>query len=153
MVVLLLAASASGKLKSKDEKPPEEVPMAVKPVADDLPLLNVPRGQAVLVLAGYHRLAPMFEKRDMRLELLELTARGSWRARLEDGAAIELGLGSLDDIQSRAERFIATLTQVSSRFGRNLESADLRYSNGYALKLRGVTTTVLGGKEDRKAKR
>lgn len=41
MVVLLLAASASGKLKNKDEKPPEEVPMAVKPIADDLPLLKL----------------------------------------------------------------------------------------------------------------
>jgi hypothetical protein len=41
MVVLLLAASASGKLKNKDEKPPEEMPMAVKPVADDLPLLKL----------------------------------------------------------------------------------------------------------------
>ena len=120
---------------------------------DDLPLLNGPQGQAVLVLAGYRRLAPVFEKMDTRLELLELTARGSWRARLEDGVLIELGLGSLDEIHNRAERFAATLTQVSSRYGRNLESADLRYSNGYALKLRGVTTTVLGGKEDRKAKR
>ena len=41
LVLLLLAASASGKLKPKEEQPPEEVPMAVKPVADDLPLLKL----------------------------------------------------------------------------------------------------------------
>lgn len=121
--------------------------------SDDLPLLNGPQGQAALVLQGYRTLAPVFEKIDMRLEHLELTARGSWRAQLDDGAVIELGLGSLEEIHSRSERFVATLTQVSSKFGRNLESADLRYSNGYALKLRGVTTTVLGDKEDKKAKR
>jgi cell division protein FtsQ len=121
--------------------------------ADDLPLLSGPEGQAAMVLQGYRTLAPVFEKIDMRLEHLELTARGSWRARLDDGAKVELGLGSLDEIHSRAERFVATLTQVSSKFGRSLESADLRYSNGYALKLRGITTTALGDKEDRKAKR
>lgn len=121
--------------------------------ADDLPLLNGPSGQSAQVLQAYRRLAPVFEKIDMQLTRLELTARGSWRARLDEGIVVELGLGSQDEIYSRAERFAATLTQVSSKFGRNLESADLRYSNGYALKLRGVTTTVLGDKEDRKATR
>jgi len=121
--------------------------------ADDLPLLNGPPGQAPLVLQGYRMLAPVFEKIDTRLEQLELTPRGSWRAQLEDGVVIELGLGSLDDIAGRAQRFVATLTQVASKFGRDLESADLRYSNGYALKLRGVTTTLPGGKEDKKEKR
>ena len=42
---------------------------------------------------------------------------------------------------------------ASSRFGRDLESADLRYSNGYALKLKGVTTTNLDDKDDKKDKR
>ena len=41
LLLLLLAASTSGKLKAKEDKLPEEVPMAVKPVADDLPLLKL----------------------------------------------------------------------------------------------------------------
>jgi cell division protein FtsQ len=121
--------------------------------SEDLPLLSGPQGQAGLVLQGYSLLAPVFEKMDARLEQLELTGRGSWRARLDDGAVLELGHGSLAELHSRAQRFVATLTQVASRFGRHLESADLRYGNGYAIKLRGVTTTALGDKEDRKAKR
>jgi cell division protein FtsQ len=120
---------------------------------DDLPLLSGPQGQAGLVLEAYRKLAPVFEKIDTRLEQLDLTGRGSWRARLEDGAALELGQGSLDEIQRRAERFAATLTQVTSKFGRPLESADLRYGSGYAIKLRGITTTALGDKENGKAKR
>lgn len=41
LLVLLLAAGAGRmKVKPKDEAPPAEVPMAVKPVADDLPLLK-----------------------------------------------------------------------------------------------------------------
>ncbi len=115
--------------------------------SEDLPLLNGPQGQAAVVLQTYRRLLPVFGQIDNRIEQLELTGRGSWRARLDDGAAVELGHGSLEEIEARAQRFVATLTQVSSKFGRKLEAADLRYSNGYALKLRGITTTALTDKK------
>ena len=121
--------------------------------ADDLPLFSGPQGQAGLVLQVHRMLVPVFEKIDKRINQLELTGRGSWRTRLDDGAQLELGHGSLPEIQARAERFVATLTQVASKYDRALESADLRYSNGYAIKLRGVTTTAADAKEDKKAKR
>ena len=121
--------------------------------SEDLPQLNGPQGQAALVLQGYRMLSPQFEKLDAQLERLELTGQGSWRARLDSGAVLELGHGPLDALEARVQRFIATLTQASSRYGKNLESADLRYSNGYALKLRGVTTLNPGDKEDKKVKR
>lgn len=121
--------------------------------AEDLPLLNGPQGQASLVLQGYQLLSPMFEKLDAVLERLELSGQGGWRVQLDSGAVIELGHGSLEEIQARTRRFIATLTQVSSRYGRDLESADLRYGNGYAIKLRGVTTGSTGDKDDGKKKR
>ena len=117
--------------------------------ADDLPLLNGPQGQAARVLQGYRLVTPLVEKLDTSVSQLELTGRGSWRARLESGAVIEMGQGEPADIQARMQRFVATVSQTSSKFGRDLESADLRYENGYALKLRGVTT-VGDGKKDRK---
>jgi cell division protein FtsQ len=119
----------------------------------DLPQLNGPSGQTPLVLQAYRQLAAQFEKLDMALERLELTGQGSWRARLDSGAMVELGHGSVDEIDDRTQRFIATLSQVSSRYGRDLESADLRYSNGYALRLKGVTTLNPGDKDDRLVKR
>ncbi|MDO9279722.1 MAG: cell division protein FtsQ/DivIB [Polaromonas sp.] len=118
--------------------------------AEDLPLLNGPKGQSALVLQGYRAVAPMLEKVDIKLTELELTHRGSWRALLEGGAVIEMGLGSPAEIQVRVQRFVATVAQTSSKFGRNLESADLRYSNGYAIKLRGVTTVAAGSKQNKK---
>lgn len=122
--------------------------------ADELPQLNGPQGQAVLVLQAYQMLAPLFvDKLGAALDRLELTGQGGWRARLNSGAELELGHGSLDEIQGRAQRFISTLAQVSARFGRELESADLRYSNGYAVRLRGVTTGHPADKDDKKAKR
>ena len=119
----------------------------------DLPHLNGPSGQTPLVLQAYRQLSAQFEKLDMQLERLELTGQGSWRARLDSGAALELGHGSIDEIEARTQRFIVTLNQVSSRYGRDLESADLRYGNGYALKLKGVTTLNPADKDDKKVKR
>ncbi len=120
---------------------------------DNLPLLNGPQGQAALVLQAYQRLSPLFDRMDTVLEQLQLTQHGNWRADLDTGAVVDLGHGSLDELQARTQRFIDTVTQVSSRFGRDLESADLRYPNGYAVKLRGVTTSGSGDKDNEKKKR
>ena len=121
--------------------------------AEDLPLLNGPKGQAPVVLQAYRALSPLFEEMDVVLEQLQLTGQGGWRAQLDSGAVIEMGHGSLADLQPRLRRFIATVTQLSSRFGRDLESADLRYGNGYALKLRGVTTGEISAQDKQKKKR
>lgn len=115
--------------------------------AEELPRLLGPRAQSAEVLRAYRLLAPLFASMDTSLEQLELTGRGSWRARLDSGAQLELGSGPLEAIVQRTQRFLATVTQASSRFGRNVESADLRYPNGYALRLRGVTTVSASDKK------
>ena len=121
--------------------------------AEELPLLSGPKGQAPQVLQAYQGLLPLFEEMDTVLEQLQLSELGSWRAQLDTGAVIELGHGSLAEVQQRTRRFIDTVAQVSSRFGRDVESADLRYGSGYALKLRGVTTSEMGDKDEQKKKR
>lgn len=121
--------------------------------ADGLPLLGGPQGQALGVLQTYQALFPMFKEMGAVLEQLQLSGQGNWHAQLDSGATIELGHGSTQEITARTRRFIATLKQVSARFERNLESADLRYGNGYAIKLRGVTTLDPGDQNDGKKKR
>ena len=113
----------------------------------DLPRLNGPEGQGTAVLAMYQTLQPLFEGMDMVIEQLELSGRGGWRVRLDSGAAFELGSGSAAEVLERTQRFLKTLTQVTSRYGRTpeaLESADLRHEDGYAIRLRGVTTGAVG---------
>jgi cell division protein FtsQ len=110
---------------------------------DALPRLHGPDGQAAQVLAMYQTLAPVFEPMDLALEQVELTGHGGWRARLDTGAQIELGGGTVAEVLTRTQRFLKTLTQVTSRYGRlpeALETADLRHQDGYAIRLRGVTT-------------
>lgn len=112
---------------------------------EELPHLSGPQGQSAQVLAMYQALQPKFEALELSIEELDLTGRGSWRAKLDTGAEIELGRGSDDEVLARAERFLQTMTQVTSRYGRTVaavESADLRHQGGYAIRLRGVTTVL-----------
>ncbi len=112
---------------------------------EELPILNGPDGQGPEVLAMYHVLAPMFAQMELVLAGLDLSGGGSWRAQLETGAAIELGRGDATEVTARVHRFLKTLTQVTTRYARRnsaLETADLRHENGYAIRLRGVSTTV-----------
>ncbi len=109
-----------------------------------LPRLSGPQEQSAQVLAMYRGLAPVFEPLGLTVDRLALTARGNWQLELDTGAVIELGRGSPDELSARAQRFVQTLTQVTSRHGRRPEallSADLRHVDGYAVRLRGVGTT------------
>ena len=66
------------------------------------------------------------------------------------GAEIELGRGTDDEVLARAERFVRTLPQATAQYPqRPLLYADLRHRDGYALRLRGVTTTAAAN--DKKA--
>jgi cell division protein FtsQ len=110
-----------------------------------LPRLYGPAGQAPEVLAMYRALQPLFAPLELGIEELALSGRGGWTAQLDTGAAIELGRGSDDEVIGRTNRFVRTLTQVTSRYDRRpdaVETADLRHADGYALRLRGVSTVV-----------
>ncbi|HEX3139746.1 MAG TPA: cell division protein FtsQ/DivIB [Rhizobacter sp.] len=107
-----------------------------------LPTLQGPEGSSAEVLAMYRRLAPVFERLEMHIDTLAMSGRGSYRAEFDSGAEIELGRGNEDEMVARSERFVATVTQVIARYQRPLVYADLRHNEGYALRLKGVTTTV-----------
>lgn len=108
---------------------------------DSLPRLQGPEGSAAAMLGLLKRLQPVLGgRRDGDLAQLELSERGSWRATMDKGAVIELGRGSDDQVIARTERFIATLPRVEARYQRPLESADLRHADGFAVRLKGVTT-------------
>lgn len=118
--------------------------------ADELPRLSGPQQQAALVLAMYQALLPLFETVDLRPAHVALTGRGSWQVELDNGAQVELGRGAPEEVVARTQRFIQTLTQVTSRYSRRpdaLVSADLRHGDGYAVRLRGVGTTGADAKK------
>ena len=111
---------------------------------DALPTLRGPEGSAPHMLALLARLQPVFDTLDLRIEALELSGRGSWRTELDSGAQVELGRGEDDEVVARTQVFAATLTQVTQHYQRPLQYADLRHSEGYAVRLKGVSTSVDG---------
>lgn len=112
---------------------------------DELPKLDGPVEQSAEVLAMHRALQPLFEALDLPVERLALSGRGNWQAVLDSGARIELGSGDVADVSTRARQFLGTVAQVAAHHGRKLdalEGADLRYAQGYALRLRGVSTVA-----------
>ncbi|QNP47734.1 cell division protein FtsQ/DivIB [Diaphorobacter aerolatus] len=108
-----------------------------------LPRLQGPEGRSLDVLRMYDHLVPRMKPLGSPIDAVVLNGRGSWRVQLDNGAAIELGSGSTNDVTQRLDRFVRTVSRVAAQQGRNvaaLESADLRQMDGYALRLRGVTT-------------
>lgn len=108
-----------------------------------LPRLNGPQSQSAQVLAAYRLLEPQFTLLNLAIESLELSVQGSWRITLAGGALIEAGRGDSEALARRTQAFLTTLTRVVARYSRPLsalESADLRHENGYAIRLRGVST-------------
>jgi len=111
---------------------------------DSLPRLAGPDGTSGQVLETYLALRPLFEPLDLDVQELVLTGRGSWQLTLDTGAVIELGRGTTSELLARTQRFVRTVTQATSKYGRRPEallSADLRHEGGYAIRLRGVSTT------------
>lgn len=117
----------------------------VAEVDDQLPRLDGPIEQAGQVLGMYRLLAPLFQPYELNVVELGLSSRGSWHVLLDSGALIELGRGRSEEVVARTERFLRTVSQVAAQYGRtvaSVEGADLRHNEGYALRMRGVTTVV-----------
>ncbi|MBC8059011.1 MAG: FtsQ-type POTRA domain-containing protein [Rhizobiales bacterium] len=110
---------------------------------DALPTLRGPDGSSAQMLKMIVRLQPVFAEIEARIDTLELSGRGSWRAELDTGAEVELGRGNEDEVIARTRSFVATLPEVRMRYAQHpLLYADLRHNDGYAVRLKGVSTSV-----------
>jgi cell division protein FtsQ len=116
---------------------------------ENLITLAGPEGSSMAMLALQRRLADTLAPIAARIGTLKLSSRGSWRAELDGGASLELGRGGEDEVVARAARFVRTLALATQRFAdaggspRALIAADLRHPDGYAMRLRGVSTTPI----------
>ena len=117
---------------------------------EELPVLAGPADAAGGMLRMWRALSPAAESLGESIDRLDLSGRGSWRATLGSGAVIELGRGGESDVVERFGRFAHSITQVTAQYRSPLLSADLRHADGYAVKLRGVTTQIPGKPANRK---
>jgi cell division protein FtsQ len=109
---------------------------------DQLPVLKGPLGTSAQVLATYLQLKPLFAQLKWPLQTLAMSSKGSWQAEFDKGIRLELGRAEAPVLMSRVQRFIDSVPQLVKRYARPIVFADLRYNNGYALKLQGITTAL-----------
>lgn len=107
--------------------------------------LNPTADEAKAMLDMLQRLKPVMAPLG-EIDTLKLTDRGSWSVELDNDATIELGRGGLEEVLARADRFVRTLPELKRQYPAPLAHADLRYPEGYAVKLRGLTTLQDGQK-------
>jgi len=99
-----------------------------------LPQLAGPPGTEAEVARRYAAFARTLAPLGTPLEQVVLTPRFAWQLRLGNGVQLALGRDT-DAAQARLERFVQTFSAPESGAAR-YDYVDLRYPNGFALRLR-----------------
>jgi cell division protein FtsQ len=65
-----------------------------------------------------------------------LSVRFAWQIKLSNGIVLELGRDDgRESLEARVERFVAAFPRVVAQLNRRLEHVDLRYPNGFAIRM------------------
>lgn len=101
-----------------------------------LPMFAGPAGSEAEVTRQFRRFSHMLQPLNATLERLVLTPRFSWQLRLSNGLNIELGRDLANDTaEARLHRFVAAYPLTLGRIARQHQYVDLRYPNGFALRI------------------
>src|ERR1700722_8571501 len=106
---------------------------------EELPAFDGPEGTAKEVVARYRDFKTWFAPLDATPEEVTLSPRYAWTVKLSNGMQVELGRErNQDTLFDRTRRFVAAWSAVTGRWGNDIEYADLRYPNGFAVKAAGM---------------
>jgi cell division protein FtsQ len=101
-----------------------------------LPLLGGPPGAEREVAARYAAFSALLAPLGTELAQLVLSPRHAWQIKLASGTTIELGRERpREPAEARLERFVTAYPQVVAALGQPLEHVDLRYPNGFAVRV------------------
>lgn len=100
-------------------------------IVNGLPRFQAPDGRAADVMSLYRTAAADFAPYGLRIDAVDLSASGSWSLTLTNGARIVVGH---DQPDARLARFAATLPVLMRGRTTGFAYADLRYSNGFAVR-------------------
>ncbi|MDP2239535.1 MAG: cell division protein FtsQ/DivIB [Burkholderiales bacterium] len=98
----------------------------------NLPLFAGPEGAAKEVAIQYdffRRSLAAIGKVPLRVQV---SARRAWQIQLEDGLTLELGR---EQVEARLARFVAAYERTLGQLGRRIDYVDLRYVNGFAVRI------------------
>jgi cell division protein FtsQ len=97
----------------------------------DLPIFIAPMGQQILVWQTYQKLSTLLTPLSLKITILGLDARQSWRLQLSNGIVLFLGK---TDPEQRLQRFVAAYPQVVGNRAEQINYVDLRYAHGISVR-------------------
>ncbi|HEX9396123.1 MAG TPA: cell division protein FtsQ/DivIB [Burkholderiales bacterium] len=106
----------------------------VAKTSETLPVFIAPRGNEAEVARRYARFAQLVAPLGAGLERVVLTPRLAWQLRLSNGLHLMLGRDG-DQAEARLARFVDAYPATLGRMARRHDVVDLRYPNGFALRL------------------
>ncbi|MEO8718023.1 MAG: FtsQ-type POTRA domain-containing protein [Burkholderiales bacterium] len=102
----------------------------------ELPQFTGPLGSEAEVTRRFRRFGEILTPLAVAPERVTLSPRYAWRLRLADGLGIELGRDApRDPVEARLARLVAAYPQTLGSMPRKHDHVDLRYPNGFALRL------------------
>jgi cell division protein FtsQ len=113
-----------------------------------LPNFSGPAGSARDVVERFRELHEWMKPAGLVPESVSLSQRYAWTVKLSNGVILELGREqSKTTVRERVERLVGIYPQLVARLQDRIESVDMRYSNGLALKAQGLTFAAEGKKQ------
>ncbi len=99
-----------------------------------MPVFVAPAGTAAEVARRYLRFAAIVAPLGTKVERVVLTPRHAWQLRLDNGLHLMLGRDG-DLAEARLRKFVDAYPATLARVGQRHEYVDLRYPNGFALRV------------------
>ena len=105
----------------------------------ELPEFAGPDGSERDVVARFRDLHEWFASVKLKPESVQLSRRYAWTVKLDNGMTVELGREqSSTTLRERVDRLTGIYPQLVASLQNRIESVDMRYPNGLALKASGL---------------
>ncbi|HEX7634842.1 MAG TPA: cell division protein FtsQ/DivIB, partial [Noviherbaspirillum sp.] len=106
-----------------------------------------PDGSEKEVVTRYRELRDWFAAIKLVPEAVQLSNRYAWTVKLNNGMTVDLGREqSKTTLKDRVDRLVGIYPQLVTRLPDRIESVDMRYTNGLALKAQGLAFGLDGKK-------
>lgn len=108
----------------------------------ELPVFIGPPGSAKEIAIQYNYFRRALEAIRKTPVQVQVTPRRAWEVRLAGGTTLALGR---DEVEARLARYIASYDASVGRLHRRIDYVDLRYANGFAVRIAELKDTPHGG--------
>ncbi|HEY8024704.1 MAG TPA: cell division protein FtsQ/DivIB [Burkholderiaceae bacterium] len=111
-----------------------------------------PEGSEKDVVTRFKDLHDWFAPIKLRPASLQLSGRYAWSVKLDNGMTVELGREPTNTtLRERVDRLVRAYPQLAANWQSGIESIDMRYPNGLALKAVGAVSGAAGAQDRRTA--